>query len=99
MKHKESFYLNSVFRLIIIFLMVLIFSCRDNKRKNELQILILEKNDSIKLFSAIDRDSAYFINYKFSKQNTSIGATIYTYYSEDKEGLRLYLIPQVRILN
>lgn len=73
-------------KLVIPFCCILFYSCQENESKNNLQVLSVANNDSIKSFSAIEKDSAYFISYQFSKQANQIGAVVYTYNSNDGKG-------------
>lgn len=72
-----------MFRLIMPFCCIFFYSCQENKSDGKLQEIATHPNDSIKLFSAIEKDSAYFIHYQFNKQVNQSGAVAYTYKSND----------------
>lgn len=73
-------------KLIISFCCILFYSCQDNKNNNNPQVLAVANNDSIKSFTAVEKDSAYFISYQFSKQTNRIGAAVYVYNNDDEKG-------------
>lgn len=74
-----------MFRLIILFCCIISCSCQ-NKHNEESQAKAVPENDSLKLFSAIEKDSVYFIRYQFSKRVNSNGVTDYVYNSKNEKG-------------
>lgn len=72
-----------MFRLIIPFCFIFFYSCQENKSDDKLQKVTTHQNDSVKLFLAIEKDSAYFISYRFNKQVNQSGTVAYTYNSND----------------
>ncbi len=75
-----------MFRLIVSFCCILFYSCQDKKNNDEPQVLMTQKNDSLISYSAIEKDSAYFVNYEFNKQINSVGIATYVYNSNDERG-------------
>jgi hypothetical protein len=73
----------NMFRLIISIIFIFFYSCQGNKSGDKIQEVIIQQNDSIKLFTANEKDSAYFIRYQFNKQVYQSGAIAYTYNSDD----------------
>lgn len=71
-----------MFRLIIP-CCIFFYSCKENKSDDKLQKVASHPNYSVTLFSAIEKDSAYFISYQFNKQVNQGGAVAYTYNSND----------------
>lgn len=72
-----------MFRLIILFCCMVIYSCNGNENNSKPQPNTSHTNDSLKLFSAIEKDSTYFIGYQFSKQVTNDGVINYIYNSKE----------------
>ncbi len=73
-----------MFRIIITFCCILFYSCQENKSDNKLKASTSQEKDSIKLFSVIEKDSAYFISYQFSKKENRSGSPIYEYKINDE---------------
>lgn len=74
-----------MFRLIILLCCIVFCSCQ-NKGNDETQVKAVHENDSSKLFSAIEKDSAYFVRYQFSKRINPNGVTDYVYNSNSEKG-------------
>lgn len=72
-----------MFKLIILFCCMFLYSCKGDKSNTKPQPTTSHTNDSLKLFSAIEKDSTYFISYQFSKQITKGGVLNYIYNSDE----------------
>ncbi|MBX3257677.1 MAG: hypothetical protein KF862_26350 [Chitinophagaceae bacterium] len=70
-------------RIIIPFCCIFFYSCGENKSDDNLRKLNTYHTDTVRLFSAIEKDSAYFINYQFKKQVNQSGVITYVYNSSD----------------
>jgi|GEM_PF-2317111 len=69
-----------MFRLIqALFCCMFLYSCRGDENNAKPPSITSQTNDSLKLFSVIEKDSTYFISYQFSEQITKGGITTYTY--------------------
>lgn len=72
-----------MFRLIILLFCMFLYSCKGDKSNTKSQSIILHATDSLKLFSAIENDSTYFIKYQFNTQ-TAKGGVIYFMYNSNE---------------
>ena len=70
-----------MYRLNILFCCILLNSCRE-KANSELQAPDLYGGKSVKIFTAIEKDSAFYVTYKFDKQTYINGAIVYKYSSD-----------------
>ncbi len=77
-----------MFRLVILFCCIIFCSCQ-NKGNDGAQAKAVNENDSLKLFSAIIKDSAYFIRYQFSKRVNANGIIDYVYNSSSEKGFAI----------
>lgn len=59
------------------------YSCKGDDSNSKLQPNTSHTNDSLILFSAIEKDSTYFISYQFSKQIAKGGVINYIYNSNE----------------
>jgi hypothetical protein len=67
-------------RLIILLGIILLNACREVKKEG--QIPDVQKSNSEKIFTAIEKDSAFYVTYKFDKQTNIKGAVVYKYSSD-----------------
>lgn len=65
-------------------LLTISFSCKQEKNKNNKQESLSLEIDNVKSFFIIEKDSAYILSYKISKQNLSNGTIVFSY-SNDRE--------------
>lgn len=72
-----------MFRLIILLSCMFLYSCNGDKSNTKSQSIILHATDSLKIFSAIENDSTYFIKYQFNKQIAKGGVLNYSYNSNE----------------
>ncbi|HMO63576.1 MAG TPA: hypothetical protein PKA46_15960 [Ferruginibacter sp.] len=75
-----------MFRLIILVCCIFLYSCKGDNSNTKAEQIASHANDSLKLFSAIEKDSTYFISYQFSKQIAKGGVINYIYKSNEVGG-------------
>ena len=75
--------------LVVLFLATL-FSCKQDTNKGYKPEIISTEIDSIKSFSVIEKDSAYVLTYKCSKQNLPNGTIVFRYSNEKENFAFLY---------
>jgi hypothetical protein len=72
-----------MFRLFILFCCMFLYSCKSDESNTSPKPIKSHTNDSLKLFSAIEKDSTYFVSCQFSKQITKGGVINYIYNSNE----------------
>lgn len=71
-------------------LFTIFFSCKQEKSKDNKQESVSLKTDSVKSFSIIEKDSAYILSYKISKQNLPDGTIVFSYRNDRESFAFLY---------
>ena len=69
-------------KLLILFCCILLYSC-EGKIKKEVGTPRLPGNKSVKIFAAIEKDSAFYVTYQFEKQANGNGSVVYNYNSDN----------------
>lgn len=67
------------------------FSCKEkgNHKENQHGSLV-QKNGVVKLFSIIEKDSAYLASYQFNKSDKPNGIIVFSYYGNDRNNFAVW---------
>ncbi|WP_026750532.1 hypothetical protein [Sediminibacterium sp. C3] len=69
-----------MYRLLIFLSLVILISC---KRKEKQHDLSLQRTKIERVFSSIEKEKAFLINYQFNKLELSDGIVVFKYYDND----------------
>ncbi len=69
-----------MYRLLIFLCFVIFFSCKRNEKQHDSS---MQNTKVVRVFSSIEKEKAYLINYQFNKLELSGGIVVFNYYDND----------------
>jgi len=69
-----------MYRLLIFLCFVIFFSCKRNEKQHDSS---MQKTKVVRVFSSIEKEKAYLINYQFNKLELPGGIVVFNYYDND----------------